>query len=85
MFYDRLVVKKGDGVLPLKEELKALIIKSGWTMTEVVEALNKKHHKETSVQNFSSKLIRGTLKYTEVEEILELIGYKIEWIPNQKN
>lgn len=66
--------------MPLKEELKSIIIKSGWTMTQVVETLNKKHGKDTTVQNFSSKLARGTLKYTEVEEVLDLIGYKIEWI-----
>lgn len=70
--------------MPLKEDLKSLIIKSGWTMTQVVEAINKKHNKDTTVQNFSSKLIRGTLKYSEVEEILELIGYKIEWRPDIK-
>lgn len=66
--------------MPLKEELKSIIIKSGWTMTQVVEELNKKHGKDTTVQNFSSKLTRGTLKYTEVEEVLDLIGYRIEWI-----
>ena len=49
-------------------------------MTQIVEKLNKKHGKDTTVQNFSSKLARGTLKYTEVEEVLDLIGYKIEWI-----
>ncbi|WES36602.1 LLM class flavin-dependent oxidoreductase [Ruminiclostridium papyrosolvens DSM 2782] len=68
-------------VLSLKGELKALIIKSGWTMTQVVDSLNKKHDRDTTVQNFSSKLIRGTLKYSEVCEILDLIGYKIEWVP----
>ncbi|MBI6875595.1 LLM class flavin-dependent oxidoreductase [Clostridium aciditolerans] len=67
--------------MPLKEELKALIIKSGWTMTDVVNRLNEKHNRDTTVQNFSSKLIRGTLKYSEVEEVLDLIGYEIEWVP----
>ena len=69
--------------MPLKEELKALIIKSGWTMTQVVEELNKKYGRDTTVQNFSSKLIRGTLKYSEVEEVLDLIGYNIEWVPEE--
>jgi hypothetical protein len=70
--------------MPLKEDLKALIIKAGWTMTGVVEKLNDKYNRKTTVQNFSSKLIRGTLKYTEVEEVLEIIGYKIEWIKKEK-
>lgn len=65
--------------MPLKDDLKALIIKSGWTMTQVVEELNKRYNRNTSVQNFSAKLKRESLKYTEVVEILEIIGYKISW------
>lgn len=65
--------------MALKEDLKALIIKSGWTMTAVVAELNKRHETDTTVQNFSARLIRGTLKYTEVDEVLEIIGYKIKW------
>lgn len=66
--------------MPLKEDIKALIIKSGWTMTQIVNELNKKYNRNTTIQNFSSKLIRGTLKYSEVEEVLELLGYQIEWV-----
>lgn len=66
--------------MPLKDDLKALIIKSGWTMTQVVEELNKRYDRNTSVQNFSAKLKRESLKYTEVVEILEIIGYKISWV-----
>lgn len=65
--------------MPLKDDLKAIIIKSGWTITSVVEELNKRHNTDTSVQNFSSKMIRGTLKYSEVEEVLDIIGYDIAW------
>lgn len=70
--------------MPLKDELKALIIKSGWTMTQVVETLNQKYNRDTTVQNFSSKLKRETFKYSEVEEILSVIGYRIEWIQEPK-
>lgn len=69
----------------LKDELKALIIKSGWTMTQVVEELNLRHNRDTSVQNFSAKLKRESLKYTEVAEILNIIGYEIKWIPVENN
>lgn len=65
--------------MTLKDELKALIIKSGYTMTQVVEELNKKYNRNTSVQNFSAKLKRESLKYTEVEEVLDIIGYSITW------
>lgn len=65
--------------MALKDELKAAIIRSGFTMTQVVELLNEKYDRDISIQNFSSKLRRESLKYTEVEEILDIIGYKITW------
>ena len=65
--------------MSLKDDLKALIIKSGWTMTQVVEELNKRYDRDTSVQNFSAKLKRESLKYTEVVEVLDIIGYEISW------
>lgn len=65
--------------MPLKEDLKSTIVKSGWTITAVVEVLNDRHNTSLSVQNFSSKMIRGTLKYSEVEEVLDIIGYDIIW------
>ena len=65
----------GGGKMPLKDDLKALIIKNGWTITAVVDELNIRHSTNTSVQNFSSKMIRGTLKYSEVEEVLDILGY----------
>lgn len=67
--------------MPLKDDLKALIIKSGWTMTQVVKELNSRYNRETSVQNFSAKLKRESLKYTEVVEVLDIIGYEIKWVP----
>lgn len=66
--------------MALKENLKAAIIKSGWTITSVVEEINKRNNTDYTVQNFSSKLSRGTLRYLEVEQVLEIIGYKIEWV-----
>lgn len=66
--------------MALKENLKSAIIKSGWTMTAVVEEINKRNGTDYTVQNFSSKLSRDTLRYVEVEQVLEIIGYRIEWV-----
>lgn len=65
--------------MTLKQKLKSLIVKSGYTMTFVVEEINKQNNTNYTVQNFSSKLTRGTLRYKEVEQVLDIIGYKIEW------
>lgn len=70
--------------MALKDDLKAAIIKSGFTMTQVVEQLNAKYGRDSSIQNFSGKLKRESLKYTEVEEILDIIGYSIVWEKNKQ-
>jgi hypothetical protein len=67
--------------MPLKEEIKSIIVKSGWSMSDIVRALNEKYNRNDSIQNLSAKLSRGTLKYKEAQEIAEIIGFTIEWIP----
>lgn len=67
--------------MSFKDDLKAIIIKSGWSMTDVVHEINNRNHTDYTVQNFSAKLSRGTLKYLEVVQVLHIIGYKIQWVP----
>lgn len=63
----------------VKEDIKSIIVQSGWTMSDIVKALNEKYSRNDTVQNLSNKLTRGTLKYREAQEIAEIIGYSIEW------
>ncbi len=66
--------------MAIKDDIKAVIVKSGWTMSDVVKELNKKYGRNDTVQNLSGKLSRGTLKYREAIEIAEIIGYEIQWV-----
>jgi hypothetical protein len=64
----------------IRNEIKSYISKSGWTLTEIVAVLNERHpEKTTTTQNISNKLSRGTIKYSEVKEIADIIGFKIDW------
>lgn len=62
-------------------ELKAIIAQNGLTLTEVVNRMNQRRSpdSQTTVQNISNKLSRGTIKYSEVLEIASAIGLKISW------
>lgn len=62
-------------------EIKSIIAKRGFTLTEVVYRLNQNReaNEHTTVQNISNKLTRGTIKYSEVMEIASVIGLKITW------
>ena len=64
-----------------RNEIKAEIAKSGWTLTDIVKEMNLLHPEETTTsQNISNKLTRGTLKYSEAVEIASIIGKRISWV-----
>lgn len=35
-------------------------------------------------KNFNTKLNAGTLRYSEVEKLLEALGYEIQWVKRHK-
>lgn len=67
----------------IRNEIKANIARSGWTLTNIVNEMNKSRpaEEQTTTQNISNKLSRGTIKYSEVLEIAKIIGYQIKWEP----
>ena len=61
----------------IRNEIKAIIVREGVTMSEVVRRLAARYHRSRSVPSFSDKLKHGTLRYTEALEIAEVLGYEI--------
>ena len=66
----------------LKNNLKAIITKQGFTLSQINSELNRRHNTDFSVQNFSNRMRRESFLYTEIEEILDIINYNIEWHEN---
>ena len=66
----------------VKDELKGLIISQGFTMSQVNDELNRRHGTNLSFQNFSNRFRKECFSYNEVSEILDIIGYRIEWVKN---
>lgn len=64
----------------LKEDIKAYIVSSGFTITRLAKELNKRNGSDYTVQNLSNKIRKESLKYSEVLQIADIIGYDIEWI-----
>lgn len=71
----------------IRNEIKSYIARSGWTMTDIVKEMNRTRPEEehTTTQNITNKLARGTIKYSEVLEIARIIGYEIQWVPEDEN
>lgn len=63
----------------IKEDIKAYIVSSGYTITKLAEELNKRNGSDYTVQNLSNKIRKESLKYNEVLQIAEIIGYEIQW------
>lgn len=69
----------------LKDRLKGLIVSQGFTMSQVNDELNRRHGTSLSFQNFSNRFRKESFSYKEIEEILDVIGYRVEWVEKSKN
>lgn len=65
----------------IRNEIKSYIAASGWSLVDIVTKMNESRPEDekTTPQNISNKLTRGTIKYSEVKEIADIIGFKIVW------
>ncbi|MCD8369704.1 MAG: LLM class flavin-dependent oxidoreductase [Clostridiales bacterium] len=68
-----------DGNRQFRNEIKANIIRSGYTMQEIIDKLADEYGWSDSVSNFSGKLSRGSLRYREAVELADALGYEIIW------
>ena len=66
--------------MDIRNELKSYIVKEGMTMRELVDMLWFEYGWSDSVPNFSGKLSRGSLRYSEAVEMADVMGYDIVWV-----
>lgn len=59
--------------LSIIEKIKILCDRSGVSLSELARKLGK------SPQNFHQILKRGNLRFSEVEEIADILGYTLEY------
>ena len=64
---------------PVALEVKAMILKSGYTQSEIVDMMSADFGWSGSPSNFSRKLNEGTLRYEEALELARALGYEIRW------
>ena len=65
--------------MSIRNEIKAQIIRAGFTMQEVVDRLAEEYGWSDSVSNLSAKLQRESIRYKEVLELADVLGYEIVW------
>lgn len=63
----------------LRNEIKSYIVRSGYTMQEVVDRLSEDYSWSDSVSNLSNKLQRESLWYVEAVQLADALGYDLVW------
>ena len=62
-----------------RNEIKSYFVRQGMTMQEVVDLLHDEHGWSDSVSNLSNKLQRESIRYKEVVELADVLGYDLIW------
>ena len=65
--------------MSVRNEIKAQIVRAGFTMQEVVDRLHDEYDWSDSVSNLSAKLQREIIRYKEVVELADTLGYELIW------
>ena len=69
----------------IRNEIKAQIVRAGFTMQELVDRLSDEYDWSDSVSNLSAKLQRESIRYKEVVELADVLGYDIVWHKRRDN
>ncbi len=66
--------------MDIRREIKSYIVRERLSMCELLKRLVIIHKWSGSLSNFFGKFKRGTLRYSEAEDIADVLGYEISWI-----
>ena len=69
----------------IRNEIKAQIVRAGFTMQELVDRLSDEYDWSDSVSNVSAKLQRDSIRYKDVVELADVLGYDIVWQKRRDN
>ncbi len=63
-----------------REDIKVLLARENFTLTEVAKELSEKTGKVYSRPNLSQKLAKNTLRYEEAKLIGDILGYDLTFV-----
>ena len=69
----------------VKCDIQAHIIGAGFSQKEAVDTCAAEYGWSDSDSNFSNKLEKQTIRYREVLELAEVLGYEIVWRRRRDN
>lgn len=61
-----------------RKRIKTVIAAEGTTLKNIVDEINSRHPDETTTaQNITNKLLRKTIRFDEVSEMMDILGYDV--------
>jgi hypothetical protein len=69
--------------MAVREDIKVLLAREAITLTELAEMLSEKTEKKFTVYGLSRKLLQSTMRYDEVKEIADCLGYEVDFKKKQ--
>ena len=65
--------------MTIKDEIKSLLAREAMTMTEVASKIYNTENKRVAMSSLSQKLKNETIRFREVREIADILGYDIKF------
>ncbi len=65
--------------MTIKDEIKSLLAREAMTMTEVASKIYNTDNKRAAMSSLSQKLKNETIRFREVREIADILGYDIKF------
>lgn len=63
----------------IKNDIKSIMAKKGFNLNTLALAYADKYGRKMTVQNLGNKINKGTIRYFEVLEIADILGYDVEF------
>ena len=71
--------------MDVRNELKYILGKEAITLTQMAQLMTEKTGRKYSVNSLSGKLLRQSISLKETTDLLDTIGYHIEFVKNKTN
>ncbi len=71
--------------MDIQEDIKILLLKRHMKLKQLAEKITEVTGKKMLSGSLSQKLSRGTLRYSELITICQILNYKIEYIDVKKS
>lgn len=65
--------------MTIRENIKILLVKENLTLVDLAKMLSLKLNRKITADSISQKLRKNTIKYSEALDILDCLGYDIDF------